>query len=148
MGRRRRDGFVGKLVGVVKLLREHGDAIEADLSRYHGIDYRDRWRRTPDGRRALTLRMIYVRVRHLPVDSATARATSSLGDSNRDWSLTNVLLAQLHGLWSGKPHPWLKDAERGARKAARMAPARTAAFERAKRRAAAREAAIAAGTIT
>ena len=60
--------------GLLRLLRDHGDAVEADLSRYHHIDYRDRGRFGPDGRRLLTLRMILVRVRHLPPESATAIA--------------------------------------------------------------------------
>ena len=75
---------------------------EADLSRYHHIDYRDRWRFGPDGRRLLTLRMILVRVRHLPPESATAIAYGGPG-----WQLSDFLLAHLFHATTGKPHPAL-----------------------------------------
>jgi hypothetical protein len=49
-------------------------AVESDLNRFWGIDYRDRWRFTKRGRRRLTLRRIYARISHLPADSALAIA--------------------------------------------------------------------------
>ncbi len=74
--------------------------MEADLSRYYRIDYRDRWRRDAQGRRLLTLRMIAVRVRFLPPASATARALGGAG-----WDLGHYLMGDLFHAMSGKPHP-------------------------------------------
>ena len=86
--------------------------MEADLSRFHQIDLRDRYRRLPDGSRALTLRMIWVRLFHLPPESALM---TSLRDGRVHWTNTDVLLAEV---WqatarSKKPHPRMaKDAKR------------------------------------
>jgi len=110
--------------------------VESDLSRYHQIDYRDRWR-FRKGRRRLTLRMIAVRVKHLPPESATARATGGDG-----WRLEDHLLADIYGATAGQAHPWLpkhetpRDAEHEKRRAAALARKRE------------RERAIAAGEIT
>lgn len=99
--------------------------MEVDLSRYHQIDYRDRWRFDADGARKLTLRMIAVRVKHLPADSATALATGGTG-----WTLTDHLLADVFHATGGNPHPWKpkqakgSDSERAKRKRAAKARAR------------------------
>lgn len=113
--------------------------MEADLSRYHHIDYRDRWRRDERGRPLLTLRMILVRVRHLPARSATARAQGGTG-----WGLSDFLLADVFHATTGKPHP--DRPQPNARVVVTAERARRLAAARA--RAAAREAAIAAGEIT
>ena len=76
--------------------------MESDLSRFHHIDYRDRWRFDADGVRRLTLRMIVVRLRHLPPESATALAEGGDG-----WTLDNYLSAHNFHATSGQPHPWL-----------------------------------------
>jgi hypothetical protein len=69
--------------------------VEADLSRYHQLDLRDLWR----GR--LTLRQVFVRVRHLPPDSAVSTATGSEG-----WTLTDYLLADVFtATTGGQTHP-------------------------------------------
>lgn len=86
--------------GLLRLLRTNPDVVEADLSRYHHIDYRDRWRFDDQGRRRLTLRMIAARVRHLPPESATA---VSLGGAA--WSTTDYLLSDLFHATAGAPHP-------------------------------------------
>ncbi|AMS03654.1 tail assembly chaperone [Gordonia phage Mulch] len=80
------------LRGFLALIRVLPELIEADLSRFHGIDYRDRWRRDPDGVRRLTLRMIYVRVLRLPADSALSLHFS---DGQSTWDLHAHLLADL-----------------------------------------------------
>lgn len=76
--------------------------MEADLSRYHQIDYRDRWRFDEHGRRRLTLRMIWVRIIHLPPQSATQ---IHLNDGQIAWGWTEYLLADLWQLLVRKPHP-------------------------------------------
>ena len=48
----------------------------------------------------MTLRMVWVRVAHLPPDSATAVALGSSG-----WTRTDVLLADLWAAMTWKPHP-------------------------------------------
>ena len=119
------------------MLREHADAVEADLARFYQIDYRDRWRFDADGRRRLTLRRIGVLVRHLPVDSSTAMATGSPG-----WTLTERLLADVFHATAGEPHPGLPES------ATQVDPSRAKAIRAAKARAAERKRAIEAGEIT
>lgn len=88
------------IVGLLRLLREHEDAVEADLSQYHHIDYRDRWRFDEAGTRRLTLRRIVVLLRHLPADSATMRALGRPG-----LRFEHYLLADLFTAMTGRPHP-------------------------------------------
>lgn len=76
--------------------------MEADLSRYHHIDYRDRWRFDEHGARKLTLRMIWVRVQHLPRESATQ---IHVNDGKIAWGWHEYLLADIWSVFSGKPHP-------------------------------------------
>jgi hypothetical protein len=111
--------------------------VEVDLSRYHQIDYRDRWRFDADGARKLTLRMIAVRVKHLPADSATAIATGGTG-----WTLTDHLLADVFHATGGNPHPWKPKQVKGSD------PAREKAKQAARARARERQRAIDAGEIT
>ena len=111
--------------------------MESDLSRYHHIDYRDRWRFDPDGVRRLTLRMILVRLRHLPDDASTRRATGGHG-----WTIDNYLLAHLFNATSGEEHPWLPKTVHV------VTPERAKAITGARKRRADREQAIAAGLIT
>ncbi|CAM3433183.1 hypothetical protein [Tsukamurella hominis] len=66
--------------------------MESDLSRYHGIDYRDRWRFDENGCRRLTIRMIGVRITTLPADSALNK---KFRDGATPWTLTDHLLADL-----------------------------------------------------
>ena len=75
--------------------------MEADLQRYYGIDYRDRWRFDADSRRVLTLRRVGVLVRNLPRGSAVVQAETE----GRSWSLTDTLLADLFHATTGQPHP-------------------------------------------
>lgn len=74
--------------------------MEADLSEYHHLDLRDRWRfeevLLADGRRVvcrkLTLRMIYVRLKELPRTSALALDANG---GKWPWTLTDHLLADI-----------------------------------------------------
>lgn len=81
--------------------------MEADLQIHCGVDYRDRWR-TVDGRRVLTLRRIWVLLRHLPPQAALA---SALRDGKPYWSLEAHLLDDLRIATTGskerpsKPNP-------------------------------------------
>lgn len=123
--------------GFLRLLREHEDAVEADLSHYHHLDYRDRWRFDPDGRLLLTLRMIAVRVKHLPPDCACAVASGGSG-----WRIGDYLLAHLFQATTGKAHPALPKSSPIAD------PERVKKVRAAKARARERQRAIDAGEIT
>jgi len=111
--------------------------VESDLSRYHHIDYRDRWRFDADGVRRLTLRMILARLKHLPLDSATIIAEGGDG-----WTLENHLQAHLYGATAGEKHPWLPEHKKQVTPG--MQAARKAALARKKKR----EIDIAEGRIT
>lgn len=111
--------------------------MESDLSRYHNIDYRDRWRFDADGARLLTLRMIWVRLKHLPLDSALAIAEGSGG-----WVLGHYLAAQLWEVQTGVPHPGRPKQEKVID--LEVAHARKAALARKRER----DKAIAEGRIT
>jgi hypothetical protein len=54
----------GGISGLVRLIRDHGDAVEADLA-FRGIDFRDLWRRGS----GLTLRRLHVLLLSLPADA-------------------------------------------------------------------------------
>lgn len=82
--------------------------MEADLSRYYGIDYRDRWRQDEIGRPRLTLRMIAVRVRHLPPDSAVVVAING----EPGWTRDQVLTADVWSALAGKEHAALAAARK------------------------------------
>ena len=111
--------------------------MEVDLSRYHQIDYRDRWRFGADGARKLTLRMIAVRVKHLPADSATAIATGGSG-----WTLTHHLIADVFHATAREQHPWKPKQGKG------FDPERAKRLRAAKVRGRERQRAIDAGEIT
>jgi hypothetical protein len=111
--------------------------VESDLSRYHQIDYRDRWRFDANGSRRLTLRMIHVRLKSLPLDSAVAIVEGSGG-----WTLEHYLTAQLWEVQTGEPHPAKPKHEKAIDP--QVAQARKAALIRKRER----EAAIAEGRIT
>lgn len=68
-------------------MSEHGEAIEADLHRFHGFDL---WPDLGCGR--LSWRRLRVFVENLPPDSATVRA--ELGDRSR-WAVGEQLLNEV-----------------------------------------------------
>lgn len=105
--------------------------MEADLARFYGIDYRDRWRHDDNGRRRLTLRMIYVRLSHLPPESAVMTLER---DSKPVWSVEAHLLDDVRMvLSSSEKHPARPHPDRPVKR--RAAPSR----ERARKLAAARK---------
>lgn len=70
----------------MRLLDEHGDEIEADLSRFHNLDLCDLYRGT------LSLRRVGVLVHHLPHNSALVIA---LNDGQPKWTNIEHLLADI-----------------------------------------------------
>lgn len=72
-------------MGLLSLIREHGDAIEADLA-FRGYDLLDLWR----GK--LSPRKVDVLIRGLPADSATRMA---MNERQPLWSRTDFILADL-----------------------------------------------------
>ena len=73
----------GGTVGLYRLLAEYGEAIEADLARYHRIRLPRALYGPPEER--LTVRELLVRIRHLPQDSAfgiAMRGAAALWDAN------------------------------------------------------------------
>lgn len=73
----------------MRLLDEHGDAIEADLQRYYRIDLGDFYRGD------LSARRLNVLIRYLPARSALVAA---LNDGQTGWTRTDHLLADLWAL--------------------------------------------------
>jgi len=121
----------GGIAGLVRLLTEYGEAVEADLQRFYGVDLRDLWR--PGG--SLTWRRLRALVVSLPVESALSAA---LPDRDADddtpaprprWSHTDHLLADVFdavtaGNWQRAgdpkaPRPQPYPRPRGAAPAAR-----------------------------
>ena len=118
------------MIGLLRLLRDHPDAVEHDLSRFHQVDLRGLWA-TP---RRLTLRQVAVRLRYLPETAATR-----IVQRGSDWTREHQLLDQIRMQTAAsggtpvkdlKPHPaspWAAaEADKGSD--------RLAAQERAKRR--------------
>ena len=93
----RQDRVWGALPRLIAVLELWPTAVESDLARFWGIDYRDRWRFT-EGRRRLTLRQIHARISHLPADSALAVAMGRR-------SPTELLLMDLYEPMAGRAHP-------------------------------------------
>ena len=91
-----RDGLPDKAWGAIPRLLAVLDAwpaaVESDLQRFWGIDYRDRWRGT------LTLRQIHARLSHLPADSALAIAMGRR-------SPVELLLMDIYEPLAGRAHP-------------------------------------------
>lgn len=112
--------------------------MEADLQRFYGIDYRDRWRGD------LTLRRLLTLIRYLPGDSAVSRSTG-----HNHWSTEAHLLDELRMTLVGtkkkpaKPHPQRPRRTKKAPDAKRRRQ-----LEAGQHRAAARRRAIEAGEIT
>lgn len=116
------------------------------MSRFYHLDLRDRWR-VENGRRVLSLRMIAVRLRYLPAESALVSLSR---DGRPVWELRDVLLAHI---WqatanSKKPHPALVQAAREQRASTPMTPQRQHAVLAFRRRAEERRQRIAAGELT
>lgn len=113
--------------------------MEADLARFYGIDYRDRWRADEHSRPRLTLRMIAVRIRHIPLESAIARLEN---DGNAPWTRVEQLLDELRrhlavlaGVKKPKPDPGRRVGEvrHSPKRQRNLAAARARKRERDKR---------------
>lgn len=113
------------------LLREHSDAVEADLQRYYQIDLADLWRG------GLNVRRLSVLIQFLPSDSAVAAAVTGMP---REWNSVIPWLLEyvIQGL-TGEPYP----GRPGAATTADKRESRTAALLDHKRRMAEREAELA-----
>ncbi|MFE5332569.1 hypothetical protein ACFRCG_39945 [Embleya sp. NPDC056575] len=70
----------GGIAGLAHLLREHGEAIEADLLRYYQVDLLDLYRGEMSWRRLRVL------IRYLPVESATSRAMQPRDPKDEFWA--------------------------------------------------------------
>ncbi|WP_406234924.1 hypothetical protein [Nocardia sp. NBC_01009] len=101
MGGGRRIRGAGKLLTLLRLLREVPDKVERDLSRFHHIRYSDRWRVDAAGVPLLTLREIWVRIVDLPGDSAIA---AHYNDGMPRWGVLEYLLADVYQALTGQPH--------------------------------------------
>lgn len=126
------------MIRLLRLLRDHSDAVEADLSRYHQIDLLDLWRRP----QRLSYRKLLVLVRFLPPDSATENVLRG----GPAWTLSHDI-ADLHRRQAlavagvKADHNHLHPAHPGAvKKVDGLTPDQTAARDRAKQRAADRQA--------
>lgn len=92
------------MIGLLRALREHEEAVVADLAHHYQVDYRDRWRRGPDGLLRLSWWRIGTLLAGLPPDSAWVRSLSGVSMP----TATEILLMQVIESNTGKEHPELK----------------------------------------
>ena len=90
------------MITLLRLLRDHPNLVEADLSRFHQVRYSDRWRFDAEGCRRLTLREIWVRIQELPGD---ARIVKHYNGGRPRWDDQTYLIADLIQVHTGKAHP-------------------------------------------
>lgn len=84
-------GGAGKLPGLVWLLREHGEAVEADFQRYYGIDLAGLWRGE------ITPRRVMVLAKNLPYGAQTWIAAGT----DNAWTPETHLLSHVAFLLEG-----------------------------------------------
>ncbi|WP_432027464.1 hypothetical protein [Streptomyces sp. 1222.5] len=143
-------------------MREHGEAVEADLREHYGVRLRDLFLRDGGGHRRMTWRELRCYIRQLPPGSRTRIA---IGDEDSIWGLqehlTAVVIDELRtSNWqranegakrseqTPPPKPFPRPGSDGKKTADKNSAERKAARERAKQRAAQRKQAIAAGHIS
>lgn len=102
MGRGLRIRRTGKLILLLRLLREIPDKVERDLRRFCHVRYSDRWRYDAAGTPLLTLREIWVLICDLPGSAAIVAHEN--GGVPR-WGTVEHLLADIWGALAGQPHP-------------------------------------------
>jgi hypothetical protein len=78
------------------MLREHPDALEADLQRFYGVQLGDLWR----GR--LSLRRLSVLVQYLPPGSAIWAQQTGIAYG---YTPTDLFVADLFHAFTGEEHP-------------------------------------------
>lgn len=122
---------------LLRLIREHPNAVEADLQHVYHVDLLDFWRKDATGRRLLSTRKIAALIEHLPPDSACARAMGGSG-----WMLSEYLLADIYGATVGEAHPARPKATEVAD------PVREAKVRQARKRARERQEKLDSGEIT
>ena len=101
----------GKLLDLIPRIYRHSDEVEADLQRYYGVRYADRF--TGD----MTIRRLLVLVQGLPQESLFKSAVYEVVPT----SVESQLLMEISESLSGKSHPRrtaFKDADRLRREAA------------------------------
>ncbi|MGW1134428.1 hypothetical protein [Streptomyces griseoluteus] len=144
-------------------MREHGEAVEADLRQHYGVRLRDLYLRDAQGHRLMTWRELRCYLRQLPSDARTRVAS---GDEDSIWGLqehlTAVVIDELRSAnWqranegakkseqTPRPKPFPRPGVGSSKKAAsdRSSPQRQEARQRALRRAAERKQALASGEI-
>ncbi len=155
-----RDG-AGGILGLVRLLSEHGEALEADLRETYGVRLGDLFARDTCGRPLLTWRELCGYVRQLP---PRARLRLAMGDTDGVWGLQEHLQALTidelrvanwqranEGVQKSRrtkpPTPLMRPGT-GRRGGDRNSPERITNRKAALERAAARRSAIAGGAIT
>lgn len=143
-------------------MREHGEALEADLRQHYGVRLRDLFLRDADGHLRMTWRELRCYIRQLPPGARTRIVT---GDEDSIWGLqehlTAVVIDELRnanwqranegaekGKQSPPPKPFPRPGVGGKKTADKNSPDRREARARALRRAAERKQAIEAGLIT
>lgn len=103
-------------------MRDHPEALEADIQRVYGIDLGGLWRGE------LSVRRLVVLVRYLPPDAAVWSEQSGV---DFGWSLTDYLLADLFHVLAREPHPARPSPKRDKKRdAGRLAAALLAQRER------------------
>jgi len=84
------------LTTLVALLRDHRDAVEADLVRFYGVDIAAYYRGE------LSPRRLSVLLHHLPPDAATHAARSGIAP---DVTLQALVVMDLYTALTGEQHP-------------------------------------------
>ena len=100
----------GKLLDLIPRIYRHSDEVEADLQRYYGVRYADRFTG------GMTIRRLLVLVQGLPQESLFKSVTSEVLPTSVEAQLLMEIAESLHG----KSHPRrtaFKDADRLRREA-------------------------------
>lgn len=128
------DVAFGAIPRVVALLDRWPLEAESDLSRFWNLDYLDRWRFSA-GRRRLTLRQIYARLNHPPIESALVTAMNGGTRPFSDTALVSMDLFEAVTKTRHPSRPMPPDAQKKRdEQAAAEAKAREAYAERMKER--------------
>ena len=100
----------GKLIIDLPQIKQYSAEVEADLLRFYGVDYRDRWRG------GLSIRRLLVLVRGLPDDSAYKSAVAGVYPISPE----TLVLMDIFQALGGKQH-WYRTAKVDEGKRLRLA---------------------------